>query len=37
VPGQPVRGADQKVAGADGGVADLERKQSFLSEEGIGR
>jgi len=32
VPGQPVRRADEEVAGADGKIADLQRKQRFLGE-----
>jgi len=27
-----MRGADEKMTGADGGVADLEREQRFLGE-----
>ena len=30
MPGQPVRGADEEVAGADRGVADLEREDGLL-------
>jgi hypothetical protein len=32
MPSQPMRGTDQKMPAANGRVADLERKQSFLSE-----